>query len=113
MNQEEFWDILTAVPEPKPIFYRLYHDENGLPLFYSMEDLPGLFIEIDQATYAQNASNVRVVDGQLKHVKVKIVSRLIPSADGTPCDPRDITVVVDTGKPNQRWSKQTDVYEEC
>ena len=113
MNEQEFWAIMNKVPQPQPIFFRLYHDDQGMPLFYSMEDLPGNYIEIDQATYAKNHSDVRVVNGQLRRQKTRVVSRLVQDPTGTPCDPRDITVVVGANKPNITWSKQTNVYEDC
>ena len=93
--------------EPDPVFFRLYHDEQGLPVVYSMEDLPGMYIEIDQATYTKNSYQVRVIDGKLTHIDpTKIYSKLYPGDSGTSCHPQDVTIVVDTGS-NIKWRKVT------
>ena len=92
--------------EPPPVFFRLYHNELGEPLFYSMEDLPGNYIEIDQPTYARQSYDVRVVDGKLHTVeRSKNIARLTPSMDGTPCHPNDVCVVVSEDRPNIKWKK--------
>ena len=112
MNSDEFWQILHDVPEPKPIFYRIYHDADGRPLFYSMEDLPGLYIEIDQQTFARSPSNVRVKNGQLVETKSYVTSRLYTGDTGTPCYPNNVAIVVSGNTPHQSWSKKTYEYEE-
>ena len=40
MTDEEFWQALRNMPEPKPVDYRIYYNEQGELLFYSMEDVP-------------------------------------------------------------------------
>jgi len=102
MTPEEFWHILYSVPEPAPIFYRLYYDDQGLPLFYSMEDLPGNYIDIDKETYSQSSSYVRVRDGQLIRIITNSSRKLIPSNIGVACHPDDVAVVSDSSL--NRWA---------
>lgn len=110
MTPEEFFSILHDVPPTKPISYRLYHDEQGIPLFYSMEDLPGTYIEVDAATYAAASHDVRVVGGQIQIVPKKMsIKKLKPSPTGKSCHPDDICVVVAETAPHVKWS----LHESC
>ena len=105
MNEEEFWSILQAIPEPTPIFYRLYYNNTGAPIIYSMEDLPGNYIEVDQLTYILTPFNVNVSDGKLVYIKPVItVKKLQPGIDGTACDPRDVCIIVNTDQPHVKWT---------
>jgi hypothetical protein len=105
MNEEEFWKILQAIPDPSPIFYRLYYDDTGAPIIYSMEHLPGNYIEVDQSTYVLAPFNVRVISGKLVYIKpVVTVKKLQPGTDGTACNPQDICVVVNIDQPHVKWT---------
>jgi len=105
MTEQEFWAILQSAPEPKPIFYRLYYNDKGSPIIYSMEDLPDNYIEVDQQTYVSAPFNVCVVNGKLTYIKPVItVKKLQPADRGTACDPRDVCVVVTDDQPNQQWA---------
>jgi len=95
-------------PEPQPISYRLYHDDQGQPLFYSMEQLPGTYIEVDAATYAEAPHQVRVREGQLVRLDPKCSTHsLRPTADdqGVACDPRDVCVIVTADRAHKKWKK--------
>jgi hypothetical protein len=105
MTPEEFWQILHDAPDPSPIFYRLYHDDHGVPLFYSMQDLPGTYIDIDQETYSRSVSNVRVKNGQLVQLTWTTASKLTPAELGTLCHVNDVSIVVPT--QGQHWKKKT------
>jgi hypothetical protein len=105
MTPEEFFGALEHMPMPVPVTYRLYHDDQGCPLFYSMEDLPGTYIEIDQETFAKNSTRVRVRNGKLVEVTWKTTQKIVPSNSGTMCHEQDVAIVV---KQNGTyWSKQT------
>ena len=105
MTPEEFWNILHSMPEPRPVFYRLYYNDAGQPVCYSMEDLPGNYIDIDAETFGLAPDNVRVVDHKLKYITIRTSNKLVPGITGTLCHPQNVAVVVEqNGTP---WSKQT------
>jgi hypothetical protein len=107
MTPDQFWSILHNMPEPLPVSYRLYHDDQGRPLFYSMETVPGTYIEIDQATFARSASNVRVRDGKLIEITWATTTKLVPGNSGSPCHPDNVAVIVTEDQPHTKWSKKT------
>ena len=72
MNEEEFWANYKPV-EIKPILYRLYYNDQGLPLFYSQEDLPGKYVDVDHETYVNPPKHVRIVDGKLQVLKINLI----------------------------------------
>jgi hypothetical protein len=93
------------MPEPQPVFYRLYYNDAGEPVCYSMEDQPGNYIDIDAETFGLAPLNVRVVNCMLKYITVRTSNKLVPSTTGTLCHPQSVVVVVtQNGIP---WSKQT------
>jgi len=107
MTPNDLLKMFQALPEPAPVFYRLYHDTEGNPLFYSMADEPGTYIDIDRATFVKNSMNVKVINSQVIEVTWKITNKIVPCTPGVSCDPRDVAVVVDFGLPNRKWSKKT------
>lgn len=109
LNADNFWSILTAIPEPKHIGHRLYYDQNGNPIAYSMEEMAHEYIDIDADTFWRADMTARVVDGKLIFKQPKItVNKLQPANHGTPCDPKDVCIVVSQDQPNQRWTIKTD-----
>jgi hypothetical protein len=107
MTPEQLQQLFQAAPEPVQPFYRLYYDDQGRLLFYSMEDLPGTYIEIDQETFARNATNVRVRNGKLVEVTWQTTAKLVPGNSGSPCHPDNVAVIVAEDQPHTCWSKQT------
>lgn len=107
MTPEELSKLFQAIPEPSKPFFRLYHDVEGKLLFYSMADDPGTYIEIDQATFARSATNVRVRNGKLVEVTWATTTKLVPGNSGSPCHPNNVAVIVAEDQPHTKWSKQT------
>jgi hypothetical protein len=105
MTEEEFWSIWQAgAPGPaQELEYRLYHDENGFPLFYAMEDLPGLFIAVDKDTFLSGPKNIKVIDGKIVEAEIAWLKKIIPSPQGTSCHPEDVCIVVDADQPHTNW----------
>lgn len=104
MTPDEFFGAVENMTKPQSVTYRLYY-EGDRPLFYSMEDAPGTYIEITQEQYAQSNSNVRVRDGQIIPVTWQTAQKLTPSNSGTLCHEKDVAVIV---KQNGiYWSKRT------
>lgn len=96
------------LPEPKEISYRLYYNEQGYPICWTMEDLPGNYIEIDIETYRSGSPHVRVINGRVHQLaSAKTTSKLVPGDIGQSCDPRDVCVVVDASQENTKWSLKT------
>lgn len=105
MTPDEFWSILHAAPEPKPVLFRLYYNDDGTPVCYSMDELPHAYVDIEPEVFHQNNLNVRVVDGKLIFKRPKtVIKKLRPADNGTACDPRDVCVVVAADQPNQKWT---------
>ena len=107
MTPEQLQQMFWATPKPPQPFFRLYHDVEGMPLFYSMADRPGTYIEISQEEYHRNASNVRVRNGKLVEVTWLTTAKLVPGDSGCPCHPDNVAVIVAEDQPHTRWSKQT------
>ena len=105
MTEQEFWEIWqnSAPVEPAVIEYRLYHDEDGYPLFYSMEDVPGTYIVIDAETYWNGPKHIRIVDGKIVEKQIYWTKKLVPAVKGVSCDPWSVCVVVDQDQLHVNW----------
>jgi hypothetical protein len=108
---KNFWSVIQSFewPEPDPISYRLYHDDQGRPLIYTMEKLPGTYIEVDQPTYQRACYHAVVKQGRLIISRPAVqVSRLAPDQEsGVCCDPRDVCVIVKQDQSHRKWRKIT------
>lgn len=99
---EELWSLVSTSESPQ-VSYRLYHDEQGYLLFYSMEHLPGTYIEITAEQFARADSHVKVVNGQVVRLNRSLVKKLVPGIDGINCSAYSVAVPVADTDPGQKW----------
>lgn len=105
----EFFGNLAPVKQPR---YRIYYDSEGRPLSYSVDDLPGNYIEVDAATFSSPDTNIRIVDGKIVKINPPVqIAKLVPVGSGVCCHPDNVAVVVDSDQPHTKWKvKQREIY---
>jgi hypothetical protein len=105
----EFFRNLAPV---KPPSYRIYYDDDGRPTSYTVEDLPGNYIEVDAETYTSCNRNIRIVNGKIEKIQQPVmVAKLTPADAGVSCHPNNVAVVVDSTESHIKWSlKQREIY---
>lgn len=108
MNEQEFWAALLPVTPSKPS-YRLYYNQDGIPVKYSVDDEPGNYIEISSQEYLNASFKLVVRNGNIVYLKEPAVPKLVISDYGVATHLDDITVITDC-EPNNKWSLK--IYEE-
>lgn len=109
---QAFWDaweawVRSCDSNTKTTVYRLYYDEQGAPVRYTTESLPGDWIPISVEMFAMSPVNVRVIQGNLQMLDTaSLVTKLYPGDMGTACDPRDVCVTIDDNQRHRRWHKK-------
>jgi hypothetical protein len=106
---QNFLDVFSNLEpwQPPVVFWRLYYDDAGYPLFYSMEDKPGNYINVTPEAFARSSMRVRVRDGKLIELNTNPVKKKVPADSGTPCHPQDVSIVVATSESHQYWRLKT------
>jgi hypothetical protein len=105
----EFWNNYQWT-NVKPVHYRLYYDDAGLPLFYSHEELPGKYVDVTPEQFALQDRLIRVVDGKILRQRTSRMTKLVPAQSGTLCHTQDVAVVI-VNQPGQYWKKIENVVE--
>ena len=107
-TEQNFWEevqSLLSFTEPTIPKFRLYYNEQGMPVVYIMEELKGNYIEVDRETYLAASMNVKVQDNKLIKIdSARAFKKLVPSDSGTPCDPDNVAIVVGRDQPHTFWS---------
>jgi len=93
-------------PLPKQdVFFRLYYDDNGEVITYSMENLDGKFIEITSDEFALGSREVYVKDGVIHNKILTVSGKLVPSNKGVGTHPEDITLVDNNSKTKWKYKE--------
>ena len=106
---QAFRDWQAPPVEYKPPIQRLYYDDNGMPLFYVDQDLPGNQIDLDGASYVVADMQIRVVNGKIVKITQPVyIKKLVPDLElGICCHPDNVCVVVDATEPCTKWNLKT------
>jgi len=106
-NLQEIIDVmlLAQSQSSESLIYRLYHDDQGHPLFYSMEHIPELkYVNITPEQFNQANSHVRVVNGQIKQLNF-VRPKLMPhSLEGQRTHPRNVALIQPNDRPHVLWN---------
>jgi hypothetical protein len=106
---DEFLKALSefSADVPAAIEFRVYYQkETGSIIGYTTEQWDGDYIIVEKQAFHENRFDVRVKDGKLIYPK-PTVGKLQPSENGTPCHPKDITIVVENNTTARRWEMHT------
>jgi hypothetical protein len=107
MTPDQLQQLLQAMPAPNPVFWRLYYSDDGKPIQYTMEDLPGTYIDVDPVTYSRGNMNIRVINEQIVEVFFRTTKKLVPGNSGSPCHPNNVAVIVAEDQPHTKWKQKT------
>jgi len=103
--------LMEFVPEPpRKIEFRVYYDrDSGEVLEYTTDAREGSFLVVSKDIFHENRFDVRIKDGKIIRIKPSL-GKLIPAESGTPCDPRDVSIVIDDVPDAKKWKLHT--YED-
>lgn len=101
-NFLDFWEQFEWPTEPV-LHYRLYYDDDGVPITYSRNEMPGKYIDVSVDDFVRADHRVRVCDGKIVYPSTQLISKLKPNSVGTPCHPHDITIIVSPEQPHLNW----------
>jgi hypothetical protein len=91
-------------PPPPPEF-RLYYDDKGNVLFYTGEKPEGNYIVIDTQTFAEARTDVRVIDGVIRHNStITQVYKLKPTTEGTLTHADDVSLILEDDDEGVYWN---------
>lgn len=110
---DSFWQAVAEHNWEQPqakLEFRLYYDEHGNVVSYSMEDLPGNYIVIDRITFDQTRFDIKVKDGKIIKVSNPASWKLFLTDNETVhrCHPDNVCIIVPADyQTPQYWEVKT------
>lgn len=98
--------IINFVYEPPPPpEFRLYYDDKGNVLFYTGEKPEGNYIIVDNQTFAEARTDVRVINGVIRHNStITQVYKLKPTKEGTMTHVDDVSLILEDDDDGVYWN---------
>lgn len=103
---KNFFDAVSKLQQPNgKVEYRLYYNsDNGEPLFYSCDNLPGSYIVVDAETYARGQYNIQIKQGKIHQLDKFKYIKLVPGNNGIPTHISNVMIIDPTSE--LKWSKK-------
>jgi hypothetical protein len=112
---DAFWQAVAEHDWQQPnhiLEFRLYYNEHGEVLCYSMEDLPGNYISIDRQTFDQARVDILVKHGKIIKISNPISWKLAPAnEENYACHAQDVTVIVPVEHEQRKFWKVKTTHE--
>lgn len=75
--------IARSSNPPQEVVYRLYYDEAGNVITYTIDELPGKYIVVSHKQYTEARTNVTIVDDKIVEAKRRILlEKYVKNLDG-------------------------------
>lgn len=93
--------------------FKVYYDTAGRILHYSMEDLPGVWIEVTPEQYSEMRMDATVQDGKLVYThQQQDIHKLVPvrgrkSPGDTLCSKYDVNIIIEN---SNNYNRESPIY---
>jgi|TARA_R110000796_G_scaffold30617_3_gene81687 hypothetical protein len=91
---------------------RLYYDKNGDVITYTTEDLDGEYIVVDQSTYQQARTDLKIKDEKIIRITRGSSWKIKPNKiKSIPIHPKDVSIVVNSKYENPSYWQVVTTHE--
>lgn len=112
---DTFWEAIAAHNWEQPqqnLEFRLYYNDDGSVLHYSMEDLPGNYIVVDRLTFDQARYDVRIKNGKIVKQRHPASWKLAPADEASyACHKKNVAIIVANDYANKVYWKVKTTHE--
>lgn len=112
---DNFWQAITQhnwEQEPAKVEFRLYYDDQGNVLSYSMEDVPGQYLVVDRGVFEACRFDIKIKHGKIIKINQPASWKLVPATEGAyACHADNINIVVNSDSQNKKYWKVETTHE--